>query len=480
MTNQKSLLLVIAEWWEERQAANPPEAAASPTPRVRRWLPTPGSVLFTLLAIGGLVWAQSVGAVPGAAPASPDVASTGTVAYQGRLANPAGAPLTGTYGMIFRLYSGAAGGTPLWEEQWTGPNSVQVSDGLFNVMLGSLAAIPQSVMTGNSSLWLGITVGSDDEMTPRVQIGSVPFAVQAQAVPESGLDVAGNAGGLTIKHGDGTFMSFRENVNSTLLWTLNRLAGTNKLEINTSPSGGDIILTTGGGRVGIGTTGPDRNLEIYDNTDSILKLSGNQTSDATFAELELHNRAGARSIVAALRDGANGSSKLVFYNQEGGVDQGRMVIRANGNVGIGAGSPGNILTIQQGSATDPIADGWTTYSSRRWKTRVEPIHDALGMILRLRGVSFDWRASGRSDLGLIAEEVGEVIPEVVAYEANRTDARSVDYTRLVPILIEATKEQQKQIDRQQVVIDGLASENRALRADLDALAARIDALVPRR
>jgi len=195
MTNQKSLLLVIAEWWEERQAANPPEAAASPTPRVRRWLPTPGSVLFTLLAIGGLVWAQSVGAVPGAAPASPDVASTGTVAYQGRLANPAGAPLTGTYGMIFRLYSGAAGGTPLWEEQWTGPNSVQVSDGLFNVMLGSLAAIPQSVMTGNSSLWLGITVGSDDEMTPRVQLGSVPFAVQAITVPDASVTTAKIADG---------------------------------------------------------------------------------------------------------------------------------------------------------------------------------------------------------------------------------------------------------------------------------------------
>ena len=50
--------------------------------------------------------------------------------------------------MTFRLYSAASGGTPLWEETWTGPNSVQVSDGLFNVMLGSLSAIPQAVVAG--------------------------------------------------------------------------------------------------------------------------------------------------------------------------------------------------------------------------------------------------------------------------------------------------------------------------------------------
>jgi len=163
--------------------------------RLGPFLPSPGSVLFTLLAIGGLVWAQAVGAVPGAAPAGPDAASTGTVAYQGRLANPAGAPLTGTYGMIFRLYAASTGGAPLWEEQWTGPNSVQVSDGLFNVMLGSLAAIPQNVVTGNSSLWLGITVGSDDEMTPRVQLGSVPFAVQAVTVADGSVTTAKIADG---------------------------------------------------------------------------------------------------------------------------------------------------------------------------------------------------------------------------------------------------------------------------------------------
>ncbi len=81
-------------------------------------------------------------------------------------------------------------GSPLWEEQWTGANSVQVSDGLFNVMLGSVNPIGQAVITGNSNLFLGITVGTDSEMSPRVQLGSVPFATQALTVPDGSITTA--------------------------------------------------------------------------------------------------------------------------------------------------------------------------------------------------------------------------------------------------------------------------------------------------
>jgi hypothetical protein len=166
-----------------------------PLPSGRGWmrhlLPTPGNVIFTLVMIGLLVAAQSVGALPLArTQTAPDAASTGTIAYQGRLADAAGAPLTGTYNMIFRLYAAGTGGTPLWSEQWTGSNGVKVSDGLFNVMLGSLTAMPQSAIAGRNQLFLGITVGTDDEMQPRVQLGSVPFAVQALTVPDGSVTTA--------------------------------------------------------------------------------------------------------------------------------------------------------------------------------------------------------------------------------------------------------------------------------------------------
>ena len=65
---------------------------------------------------------------------------------------------------------------------------------------------------------------------------------------------------------------------------------------------------------------------------------------------------------------------------------------------------------------------------------------------RLRGVHFDWKEGGQHDIGMIAEEVGGVIPEVVSYEANGKDARSLDYARLVAVLVEAVKEQQEDIE----------------------------------
>jgi len=172
MEPKKRLNISIPLWWPDLPK------------NLRSWLPTRGNVLFTTLMIALLVWAQTAGAFPAL---NTSVASTGTIAYQGRLADSGGNPLTTSVNMIFRLYNAATGGAPLWQENWTGPNSVQVSDGLFNVMLGSLTAIPQGVITGNPTLFLGITAGTDDEMAPRVQLGSVPFAVQALTVPDGSI-----------------------------------------------------------------------------------------------------------------------------------------------------------------------------------------------------------------------------------------------------------------------------------------------------
>jgi hypothetical protein len=134
-----------------------------------------------------------------------------------------------------------------------------------------------------------------------------------------------------------------------------------------------------------------------------------------------------------------------------------------GNVGIGIphNVPDHILTIEPGSTTDPVADAWTVYSSRRWKTNITPIEQSLEKVQHLRGVSFDWKRDGKHDIGLIAEEVGEVIPEVVAYEKNGKDASSVDYARLVAVLIEAVKAQQKEIEVLQKELQTMHIEQRA-------------------
>lgn len=160
---------------------------------LRGWLPSKGNVAFTGIIVAALLFANRAGVLAAFVPAAP-VASTTAIPYQGRLANAGGNPLTGTYSMVFRLYSQVSSGSPLWEETWTGPNGVRVSDGLFNVMLGSLTVIPQAVMTGNANLWLGITVGVDGEMAPRVQLGTVPFAMQALTVPDGSVSATKLAG----------------------------------------------------------------------------------------------------------------------------------------------------------------------------------------------------------------------------------------------------------------------------------------------
>ena len=50
--------------------------------------------------------------------------------------------------------------------------------------------LPQAIIAGHDQLFLGITVGTDDEMLPRVQLGSVPFAVQALTVPDGSVTAA--------------------------------------------------------------------------------------------------------------------------------------------------------------------------------------------------------------------------------------------------------------------------------------------------
>ena len=137
--------------------------------------------------------------------------------------------------------------------------------------------------------------------------------------------------------------------------------------------------------------------------------------------------------------------------------QPRAILSSDGKLSLGTSSNSNILTVQQYSPSDPIADAWTTYSSRRWKTNIQPLSGSLDKVMKLQGVSYDQKEGGKHDIGLIAEDVGQIVPEVVAYEDNGTDAKSIDYARLTALLVEAVKEQQKTISEMRLEIDQLKS-----------------------
>ncbi len=97
--------------------------------------------------------------------------------YQGKLST-GGNPATGSLTMIFSIYATATGTTALWSET----QNVTVTNGIFNVLLGSVTPIPNSVFigAGTNERYLGIKVAPDPaEMTPRFRLASVPFAIRA-------------------------------------------------------------------------------------------------------------------------------------------------------------------------------------------------------------------------------------------------------------------------------------------------------------
>lgn len=101
------------------------------------------------------------------------------MSYQGKLNDKTGVPVNGSVTMTFTIYDAPTGGNVLWTETWT---SVNVSNGIFNVALGSVTPFP-STLFNSDTLYLGIRVGTTDaEMTPRQRITSGSYAFKAATV----------------------------------------------------------------------------------------------------------------------------------------------------------------------------------------------------------------------------------------------------------------------------------------------------------
>jgi hypothetical protein len=128
----------------------------------------------------------------------------------------------------------------------------------------------------------------------------------------------------------------------------------------------------------------------------------------------------------------------------------KLSILSTGNVGIGTNTPSFKLDVQGtiGSNNAPVLT-----SDARFKKNLQPISNPLDKILNLTGLTYEWKtdeykekgfAQGRH-YGVIAQEIEKVLPEVVNTATDGTKA--VAYTEIIPVLIEAIKEQQKRIEQ---------------------------------
>jgi len=127
-------------------------------------------------------------------------------------------------------------------------------------------------------------------------------------------------------------------------------------------------------------------------------------------------------------------------------------------VGINTDAPTSALYVNG----DIVATGTITeISDARLKSNIREIDDAMAIVQRLRGVKFQWRRDQEVSaelprgerVGLLAQDVEAVLPEAVL--SPEDGYKSVDYSRLTPVLIEALKEQQRQIDELKAMVDQL-------------------------
>jgi len=99
-------------------------------------------------------------------------------------------PVTGTPTIQFALYSANTGGAAIWSET----KLVVLQNGVYSTQLGDLTPLTDDIWE-NAQLWLGIKVDADDEMTPRVRIVAVPYAIRAKTA-EVAEEVAGGGGAM--------------------------------------------------------------------------------------------------------------------------------------------------------------------------------------------------------------------------------------------------------------------------------------------
>ncbi len=243
----------------------------------------------------------------------------------------------------------------------------------------------------------------------------------------------------------------------------------------------NLILNPNGGNVGIGTILPTARLNIAGGGVRIATGFGNATSRPPVNTSSIGNY----EIRAVGAGGGGGTTQSDFSDDGflrlaagGGTNLGtqssidlsgfstvgemnsniimrtagteRLRIDLNGNVGIGTNNPSVRLHV----SGDIIANSISGSSDSRFKKNVRPVTNALEKVKALQGVYFNWNQdafperdfSDQNAIGFIAQEVEKVLPEVVQTEKTTEGYKAVQYDKVVALLVEAIKEQQKEID----------------------------------
>jgi hypothetical protein len=107
-------------------------------------------------------------------------------------------------------------------------------------------------------------------------------------------------------------------------------------------------------------------------------------------------------------------------------------------------------------------------SSLRYKTEVQPYLGGLHVLQRLMPISYTWKSNGRRDLGFGAEQVAEIEP-LLTFKNEQGEIEGVNYGQISTVLVNAIKEQQAQIERQQQQLQAQQAQLKQQQQQIDAL-----------
>jgi hypothetical protein len=324
------------------------------------------------------------------------------------------------------------------------------------------------IVIGDTATGIGsntVTLGNDSITTTALK-GNVGIGTTA---PGAKLEVYGDAPTFKIQEDSNPGYYFKIAVNYNSGDKVDFSFGTDKfLQYGNSGGSNSLAFYTGSaatekmridtaGNVGIGTTAPGGRLDVVE--------SGVKTAD----DYGIHLANTATSATPAINKyglylsstGAWSGTNYGFYvdTPTDGVTANYAAVFAGGNVGIGTTAPDSALdvvgTIQASNllggasniTTDANGNIIREPSDQRLKENIQTIAGALGKVMSLRGVSYEWKDKEKmgeqTDYGLIAQEVSNAVPEL-ATESSK-GIMGVKYTNAVGLLVNAIKEQQGQL-----------------------------------
>ena len=287
-----------------------------------------------------------------------NAANPATLSFQGKVVNANGTNVTdGTYSFVFKLYTVSSAGSALWTET---DSTVSVAAGVFQVNLGAVCpfftanACNSSTpidFNANPTLYLGITFNGDPagEMTPRVQLQSVPYAYNADKV--GGLDIS-KLVQLTPAGGQ---QSGSVNVTSVISPSL---TSTGALTINSGAATNVSIDSAGAGTAAINIGGTNATSVAVSRTGQTTTVNGaltvNENTNLNQTVIMTFNGTENLAITSDLAGSVNGLSFIGTPSATSGTTSGAFIQQANSANTNGLDSG---LTIDNANTTLAITNG---------------------------------------------------------------------------------------------------------------------------